>query len=246
MNIIDIIIIIILAFGAVLGFKRGFTKALVKGAGFIVVVILAFLLKNPLSVILYENLPFFKFGLFKGIEILNILIYEFIAFIIALAILGLILKLVIFATSIFEKLLNATIILGIPSKLAGAVVGIIENYVFVFVILYVLTLPFINIEVLNQPVRESKIGEFILEKTPVLSNIVDKSVEVVNEFVVLKDKYNDKTISEAQFNYDAIELFLKHKVVTSDSVQKLIDKGKISTFDNYNALLDKYREEKWK
>jgi len=224
MNIIDIIIIILLAFGALLGFKRGFTKALVKGLGTFIVVILAFLLKNPLSVILYENLPFFKFGgLLKGIEVINILLYEVIAFIIVLAILGIALKVLSLATSIFEKLLNATIILGIPSKIAGAIVGVVEYYIIIFVALYVLSLPFINFNL----IQDSKMKDKILNNTPILSNVVDKSMGVITEFIELKDKYSDETISSYDFNCDAVRLFLKHNVIKYDSLQKLIDKGKI-------------------
>lgn len=45
MNVIDIGIVIILLFGALIGFKRGFTNELVRTLGFILVIILAFLLK---------------------------------------------------------------------------------------------------------------------------------------------------------------------------------------------------------
>lgn len=234
MNIVDIVILILLAFGALLGFKRGFTKALVKGLGTFAIVILAFLLKNPLSVILYENLPFFKFGgLLKGIEVINILLYEVIAFIIVLVLLGIALKVLSLATSIFEKLLTATIVLGIPSKIAGAIVGVLENYIIIFVVLYVLSLPFINFGMLN----DSKLKDKILTKTPLLSNVVDKSMSVVTEFIELKDRYNDKTISEYTFNCDAVALFLKHNVVKYDSLQKLIDKGKIENLECYNNAL---------
>ena len=52
MNIVDVIIILILVSGGVLGFKRGFTSELVQSLGFFVAVIIAFLLKNPVSVFL--------------------------------------------------------------------------------------------------------------------------------------------------------------------------------------------------
>ena len=58
MNIVDVIIILLIAFGGVMGFKRGFTRSLVSALGTIAIVVLAFLLKNPVSVLLYENLPF--------------------------------------------------------------------------------------------------------------------------------------------------------------------------------------------
>ena len=64
MNYVDIIILIFLAFGAILGFKRGFTRQLVSLVGMFAIVILAFIFKNPVSVILYNNLPFFNFASF--------------------------------------------------------------------------------------------------------------------------------------------------------------------------------------
>ena len=56
MNIADIVIIVLIGFGALLGFKRGFTRELVSLIGIFVILILSFLLKNPISVFLYNNL----------------------------------------------------------------------------------------------------------------------------------------------------------------------------------------------
>ena len=45
-NVVDIVILIFLAFGAVLGFKRGFTHQLVSLLGVFAIIILSYLLKN--------------------------------------------------------------------------------------------------------------------------------------------------------------------------------------------------------
>ena len=71
MNIVDTIILLGLFLGAATGFVRGFFKQIVIFLGTILVVVLAFLIKNPLSTIMYQNLPFFKFG---GLTALNILV----------------------------------------------------------------------------------------------------------------------------------------------------------------------------
>ena len=239
MGILDIAIIIFILFGAVVGFKRGFTKELVEAVGFIVIVILAYLLKNPLSVLFYEHLPFFQIGILKGVEILNILIYEILAFLVLLSILGLLLRLLLMATSVFEKILNATVILSLPSKILGAVIGLFQHYVVAFIVLYILTLTCFNYEIVN----ESKYRSKIVDNTPILSGFVDESIKVVDEFKLLKQKYEDKTISESEFNYSALELFLKYDLVKTSSVEKLIEKGKITPFDNYSVLLDKYKGE---
>lgn len=81
MNVVDVIIIALLILGGVAGFKAGVIKKLTDFIGMFVVIILAFYLKNYISVIMYENLPFFNFfGLINGIDTLNILLYEVIAF----------------------------------------------------------------------------------------------------------------------------------------------------------------------
>ena len=152
--------------------------------------------------------------------------------------LSVILRVILLATSVFEKILNTTIILGIPSKIAGAFVGLIHHFIVVFIILYILSIFCFDIDFVN----ESELKNKILNNTPILSDIADKGVEVVNEFLVLKDQYTDKTISESEFNYRAIELFLKYDIITPEALEKLIEKGKIDEFDNYGDLIKTYKE----
>jgi len=234
MNLLDLGIIIIIVFGAVIGFKRGFTRELVEATGFIMVIVLSYLLKNPLSIFLYERLPFFKIGFLKGFDILNIIVYELIAFFICAAILYLILKLLVKFTSIFEKLLNMTIILSIPSKIAGALVGVLHYFVFVFIVLYVLSLTCFDVDFVN----ESKFKDKIVNHTPLFTNLANNSVKVIDEFAELKVSYDDRTMSEYEFNYKAIELFLKYNVISKESLSKLFESGKLEKFDNYSELLD--------
>lgn len=238
MEIVDIIILIIILFGAVIGFKRGFTRSLVSALGFIIIAILAFFLKNPLSVLLYENLPFFKFGgILKGVTVLNIALYELLAFVIVLAILGIALKILMVATSVFEKLLKMTIILGIPSKIMGAVVGAMEAFVIVFIALYVISLPIFNISF----VENSKWKNQILNNTPVLSAFSKKTMGVVNEFAGIKEKYEDNNKNAEEFNKEVLDLFLKYDVVKVSSIDKLVEKGKLQ-INNVEEILMKYRE----
>lgn len=235
MNIVDVIIILVLLMGAVIGFKRGLTGSLVNFLGFIIVIVVAYLLKNPVSALMYKYLPFFSFGgVIKGVTVLNIALYELIAFLLVASVLMVILKLVIFASTLFEKLLAFTIILGIPSKILGAIVGIIQHYVFTFIILYLLSLPFFNISILN----ESKYKDKILNSTPILSNIVGDTLDVVYEFGELKDKY--EVIDDPnQFNLETLDLFLKHKVITIDAVKDLINNNKLKIKD-VDSILNKY------
>lgn len=227
MNVVDIIILIVLAFGALAGFKAGVIKKTADFVGMLAVIILSFYLKNYLSVIMYENLPFLNFGGFiKGIEAINILFYEILAFLIVFSLLLILFRIILMVTGFIEKILKATIILSIPSKLLGIIVGTIEMYMYVFIILVVLTLPIIKVPY----IRESKISNFMLNNTPILSNVSDEMVSTYNDIYKIVDERDNKT--NEQLNDEVIKLLLDKKVITRKSLDKLIEKDKIHVSDN--------------
>ena len=238
MNIFDVIIILFILSGAIIGLKRGFTRELISLVSFFAIIILAFILKNPISIFLYEHLPFFKFGgILKGVTVLNIALYEIIAFLIMVIILSIIFKVLTVITNLFEKILKMTIILSIPSKIAGALVGIVENYIWVFIVLYILSFPIFNLSILN----ESKYKNNILNNTPLLSGFIEPTMNVLNEFGELKNKY-ENTENATEFNRETLDLFLKYDVVTVESIDKLIEQDKLK-IDNVEEILNKYRGE---
>lgn len=238
MGIVDAIIILFILSGAVLGFKRGFTRQLVSLVSFFATVILAFLLKNPVSILLYEHLPFFKFGgVLKGVTVLNIALYEIIAFFIMVILIMLVFKLLEVITNLFEKILKMTIILSIPSKIAGAIIGIVESYIWTFILLYVLSFPIFSIPIIN----ESNIRNKILNDTPLLSGYIDSTVKVLDEFGSLKEKYESSS-NALEFNKETLDLFLKYEVVTLESVDKLIEKDKLKIDNVEEDVLSKYRK----
>ena len=234
MNIVDTIILLGLFLGAVTGFVRGFFKQTVIFLGTILVVVLAFLIKNPLSTIMYQNLPFFKFG---GLTALNILVYEVIAFIIAVTILTLILAIIIKITCIIEKILKFTVILALPSKLLGMIVGIIQSIVIMYIILFIMSLPTLKMDFL----KDSKYTNVILTKTPIISNITNDIVKSFNEIAELtKIKIDLKDADNT--NGKIVDVLLKNNIVTIGNVDNLVESKKIS-IDNYLELKDKYKEE---
>ena len=223
MNIIDIVIIIVLVFGFILGFLRGFTKELVNFLGLFVVLILSFILKNPISIFLYKNLPFLNFeGIFKDVTVLNILLYETIAFIFVFAVLFVIFKILLFGTKIFEKILKMTIILGIPSKILGGILGIVENWIYVFIVLYLLKLPMFDMNLINK----SNMAGIVYNHTPVLNVVCDKTLSIVDEISKLKEEYKTKNDSK-KFNQKVLNSMIEKGVITRENAQYLIDKKKI-------------------
>lgn len=223
MSVVDIIILIFLGFGALLGFKRGFTRQLVSLVGIFIILILSFLFKNPISVFLYNNLPFFNFGgIFKDVTVLNILVYEVIAFFMVFFVLSIAFRIILGITKIFEKILNATIILGIPSKILGAIFGVIQYVIYIFVILYILNLPTFNIPI----IKNSKLANTIMEKTPILNKVCDETYDIFNLIIELKNEYKDTT-NVGEFNQNALNIMIERGVITKENAQNLIKKGKI-------------------
>lgn len=223
MNVVDIVILIFLTFGALIGFKKGFTNQLVSLVGIFAIIVLSYIFKNPLSVFFYNNLPFLNFGgIFKDITVINILVYEIIAFIILFVLFTFVFQILLKLTKVFEKILKWTIILGIPSKILGAILGVIQNGIYVFIVLYVLNLPTVNINIVNN----SKIGDAILNKTPLLTNICDKTLVVFDKIGELAKEY-ENTSNTDEFNQKALDVMIEYNVITKDNVLKLIEKEKI-------------------
>ena len=233
MNVADIVILIALALGAVAGFKAGVIKKTVDFLGIFIIIILSFYLKNYLSVLMYENLPFFSFGGFiKGIEAVNVLLYEAMAFFVVFIGLLFILKVLLLVTGLVEKILKATVILSIPSKILGIIVGAIEAYVYVFLALVILTLPIIKIPY----VRESKISDFMLNNTPILSGISEEMIDIYgNVYTILTEKDNK---SNEELNEEVITLLIDKKVLSNESAKKLVEKNKIHINDINFVKLD--------
>lgn len=227
MSVVDIIIIIFLLFGLVIGWKNGFTKQLISTVGFILVIVLAYILKNPVSGFFYKYLPFFDFGgSLRGVEVVNILLYEFLAFIIVFAILMSIFRVLLNTSSFFEKILNATIILGIPSKILGSIIGLIENYMVAFILLYFLSIPMVNLSYMN----ESKLTNKILDNTPILSDVCKDTLELFDEINTLKEKYIHDT-DKTELNKEVLRLMLEHKVISKENVNNLVSHGKIKNIE---------------
>ncbi len=221
MNIVDAIIIICIILGAMGGIRRGFVKETVYLLGIILVLVISFHLKDYLATFMYKYLPFFNFhGVFEGVSALNILVYELVAFLVVFSVIYLILRIILKLTGLIELILRATVILGFFSKIGGAILGAIEGYIIVFVILFTLSQPFININGLDK----SKLSNYILNNTPFMSKATKSIRNVIYEIDELSNKY--KT-DKKEFNKETIELFIKYDIISDDNIKLLREKGKI-------------------
>ncbi len=224
-NILDIIIIFILLSGIIIGMKRGVIKQGVMTIGMLIVIILSFILKNPLSEIMYRSLPFYNFdGLFGGLSVVNILVYEIIAFLIVFSILSVLFSILVKVSSIVETLLKMTVILAIPSKILGAILGFIEYYLLAFIILFILSSPAFKFNGMNF-ISESKLNNIIISNTPFMSSLVDDTIDTFKEIDSLIQ--NRGNMSKEQFDCEALNIMVDNKLLDIESADYLYSEGKI-------------------
>ena len=237
--LVDVIILLILGLWGILGLKRGVVKQGVMTIGTILVYVLAFYLKNPLAEFLSLNLPFITFGgIFKGITSINIIFYQLLSFIIVVSLLQVVLNVIVKLSSALEKILKFTIILGIPSKILGFILGLVEGFVVIYIGLFFLTQPLFKLDIFN----DSKLTNKVLKDIPVLSNVSKGMVNTFNDIYALTDSYYNENLSSNSFNLNAIDVMLKNKVISVEYIEKLEDKGKLEISD-LHKVLDKYRGE---
>ena len=219
MAFLDILILIVLLSGGLIGAQNGFFRQTVVLIGTILCFVLAWFLKDYIADFLSFNLPFFKFS---GLVSLNILLYQLIAFVVLFCFFAAVVVVLAKISGILEKILKMTIVLGIPSKILGFFVGLIEAYIIVFVVLFFVKQPIFNQEL----VEDSKLTPIIVNSSPGLSNIVSNMNKSLKDIYIINKEYEDNKDADAT-NKEIIDSLLKHKVITKDYVDKLIKKGKI-------------------
>lgn len=235
MNFVDIIIILFIISCAIVGAKHGIIKQAAYFIGTFLSFVLAFYLKDYLANFLSYTFPFFKFsGSIEGLVSLNILIYQFIAFGIILSICSILSGLLVKVASMIENLLTATIILSIPSRILGFIFGIIEGYLVVFIVLFVLSQPFINFKYVNN----SKFKDPILNSSPVISSIIKDTNNTAHEVYSLVNDYK-KDKDKDKFNRNCIDIMISKKIIKVGYVKKLVKLNKLNV-PKLNTVIDKY------
>lgn len=236
-NILDVILIFVVVFSCLIGFKQGAIKSTVNFLGLIIAIVLAYILKDPVANFMMSHFSFIDFGgIFKGVTVLNILIYEAIAFLSIFAILNVILIIIVKFSGILEGFLKATIVLGIPSKILGGILGILQGVIYAFVLVFILAQFSFTMEI----TQTSKFKEPLLNHTPLLTTFAKKTSASINEIYQLKENY--KTIDDKnEYNYKAMDILLKNKIISVDTTKKLVEQGKLE-INNIDNLIEKYEE----
>lgn len=226
-SIVDLVIIVFILFGFLIGYRRGVIKQGVMTIGLVLSLVLAFYLKNPISDYMYKHFPFFEFDLIiKNASVLNILLYETIAFVISFSILEIILIVLIKVSNIAETIIKMTVILKYPSKILGALLGGVEYYLLAFIILLILSQPTFNFNN-SELIRTSKLKEIVITNSTILSSEAKTLVDTFDEVNDLIK--NSKKMSSKKFNCEAMKIMVDKKIIDKKSAKYLYDSKKIDT-----------------
>lgn len=237
LNIFDVGIILLLIMFLIVGFKNGVIRETFALIGIIAVFILSFVFKGLLGNLMCIILPFFKLsGVIEGFSVINILIYQIIAFMLVFAILLTIYEIFLKISKFIQKLVNLTIILILPSKLLGAVVSLIKGVIVLFAVFIVLMIPLKNSELFTGSTMVNQ----ILYKTPILSQSSNNYINTVEEIYNLAEKVSNKEISTNDANLELLDMMLKHKIVNKSTVESLVKLHKLDDVNNIETVLQKY------
>ena len=237
MNIFDVGIILLLCMCFIVGWKNGVIKEVVSFIGIIIVFIISYQLKGIIGNILCRVLPFIKFkGVLEGLSSMNILLYQAIAFLVVFSMLLGIYAIVLSVSKFFQKIINLTIILLIPSKILGGIVGVIKGWVVLFVVMMVLLVPFRNQEIF----MESKLVNTLLYKTPILNKTTNDFMNATEDIYSLAQKVAKKEITTNEANLRSIDVMLKYKIVDKKTIEELRDYRKLDDIKDLNSVLEKY------
>lgn len=237
MNILDIVIALVLIMSAIIGFKRGAIKEVVSLVGIIIVFILAFSLKGVLGNVLCKWLPFFNFaGNLEGVTVLNILLYQLIAFLIVYSLLFSVYMIIVKISGVVQKIVHMTVILWLPSKLIGAVVAFITGYVMVFVVLLALLIPLKDTDIF----KNSKFANYIVYDTPILASSSENISTSINEIYELGEDLSKGDISKNEANVKTMDILLKYKVVSAETARELVVLDKLDDISGLDKVIEKY------
>ncbi len=169
---LDLLLLVILLIGFFIGLRRGFILQLIHMTGFIISFILAYIYYDELAPKLTLWIPYPSLDEFNTLNMLfestdlDQAYYRVIAF-----------AIIFFAARIILQIIGSMLdflahlpLLKQMNGLVGGVLGVIEVYVIVFILLYIAAL--IPMEFVQSHINDSFIAKAMVQHTPILSDTV--------------------------------------------------------------------------
>lgn len=218
-TLVDIILVIFLVLGTYAGTRKGLIKSAVSFIGLVAIIIISYSLKTPVANFLIDNFPFFQY--YGGLTSLNILVYNLVSFVVIFILLYCILNIIITLTGFIDTLLKFTVIWIIPSKIGGALLGFLEAWVFLFLILFVLT----QFNVTNNFINNSKVSDIILNHTPVVGTFLGNASNAAKDIYATINENKNSDVNT--LNLTILQIEINYGLITKDKAQELVDTGKM-------------------
>lgn len=192
--VMDILIVAFLALGGYAGWKAGILKTLVKFVGIVAIIIMALSFKDTIVAVLFKYLPFFNYGgIFNDLFSINIFVYNAIAFLIIFILLYCLLSIVLSVTGFLNTLLNLTIVWILPSKILGAIVGVLSAWVYLLAAIYILG----QLPPVAGIVYESNLAPVMMKYTPIVNKMASKTTDGMNDIIKMLKKVDKDTDRES-------------------------------------------------
>ncbi len=169
---LNILLLILLIGGIIVGAKRGFIVQLIHMVGFVIALVVAYKYYKPLSeyFVLWVPYPVInensQFTLAVDKLDLDQTFYQLLAFALIFFVVKFALQLI---ASMFD-FLKFLPVLGFFSKILGAVLGFVEAYILLFIFIYVFAL--LPLDVVQNQLENSNIAQSMIEHTPYFSEKV--------------------------------------------------------------------------
>lgn len=235
MNIFSVIVILLIILSGVMGLKKGFLKESVVFIGTILVYIISFLLKDKIGLVLCKWFPFFSFD---GLQTLNILVYQLIAFVFIATILFSIATIIFKLTGIIQKLVDITIILTLPSKILGFIFGILEGYIVMFLILIILAIPLRNVELF----KESTVVTKIMYNSPILSKTLGGVPKTIEDILDVTTEMQKTDYNKNKVALDIMKIELDHNIISKEDTLDLIERSKLDKVQGIKSFVKNYNK----
>ena len=166
---LDLAIIILLIFGFFIGLKRGFIMQLVHLTGFIIAYIVAYLYYADLAPKLTLWIPYPNFGDDSALKILSestnmeTAFYRAVAFVIIFLAVKVLMQII---GSMFDVIAHLPILRTL-NVWAGGILGFLEIYLIVFILIYIGAL--VPMEPIQKALDQSFMADVMVNYTPFLS-----------------------------------------------------------------------------
>ena len=131
-------------------------------------------------------------------------------------------------TGFIDTLLKFTVIWIIPSKIGGAIIGFLESWVFIFLVLFILTQ--FNFSIFL--VSKSTVANFILDHTPVVGTYMSGARKAAKDiYAKVNDAVKDENKTTKELNVEILGIEVSYGLISKEKANELMETGKLGIED---------------